>query len=178
MEIISLLLIGIGLSMDAFSLALCYGVLNITSSKQKTLSFIVGVFHFFMPLLGMIIGNVLEHFVVMDMRYIVFSIFMILGIEMISSAIKKDTSLIFLSSIGLFLFAFTVSIDSFSAGIGIKFISDNYLLCSVIFSLTSFMFTYAGLIIGGLIGSKYNGISKWGGGIILITFALGYLFGQ
>lgn len=176
MEIISLLLIGIGLSMDAFSLALCYGILDLPETKRKILSLTVGAFHFFMPLLGMFLGNVLEHYIIIDMRYIVFIIFMILGIEMISSVIKKDTNIILLNSIGMLLFSFTVSVDSFSAGVGIKFISNNYLLCSIIFSLTSMTFTYCGLIIGSIIGSKYKEASKLIGGIILVLFALNYLF--
>jgi hypothetical protein len=77
MEILSLILIGIGLSMDAFSLALCYGVLNLEKAKIRLLSLIVGSFHFFMPLFGMLLGNILEHYIMLDMRYAVFIIFMI-----------------------------------------------------------------------------------------------------
>jgi putative Mn2+ efflux pump MntP len=176
MEILSLILIGIGLSMDAFSLALCYGVLNLEKAKIRLLSLIVGSFHFFMPLFGMLFGNILEHYIMLDMRYAVFIIFMILGVEIASSALKKESNFILLNTIGLFLFAFSVSIDSFSAGIGIKFISNNYLLCSLIFSLTSFSFTYGGLVIGGLIGAKSKMISRLIGGCILILFALNYLF--
>lgn len=120
MELISLLIIGISLSMDAFSLALCYGILDIDVFKKKVLALTVGFFHFFMPLLGMKLGNIVEHYVFIDMNYAVFIIFMFLGLEMILSAIKKDTNIIFLNGVGIMLFAFTVSIDSFSAGIGIK----------------------------------------------------------
>lgn len=176
MEILSLLLVGIGLSMDAFSLALCYGVLDIEPVKRKLLALLVGIFHFFMPLLGMSFGNVIEHYIMFDMHIIVFIIFMLLGVEMVISVMKKETNVILLNFFGFFLFAFTVSIDSFSAGVGIKLISNNYLLCSTIFSLTSFIFTYAGLLLGGIIGEKYKESSKLIGGIILILFALTYLF--
>lgn len=176
MEIISLLLIGVSLSMDAFSLALCYGILDISNTKRKILSLIVGAFHFFMPLLGMLLGNVLEHYIVLDMRYMVFIIFMLLGIEMIISAIEKESKIFLLNTLGLFLFAFSVSVDSFSAGIGIKFISSNYLLCSIIFSLTSAFFTYFGLKLGEIIGAKYKNASRMVGGFILMIFALSYLF--
>jgi putative Mn2+ efflux pump MntP len=176
MEVISLLFIGVGLSMDAFSLSLCYGVLNLPKSKRILLASIVGIFHFFMPLLGMIFGNILEHFIIIDMKIVVFAIFMLLGVEMVNGTFKKEEDTILLNIIGLFLFAFTVSIDSFSAGIGIKFISNNYLLCSAIFCLTSFSFTYFGLIIGGLIGSKFRESSRFIGGFILTFFALYYLF--
>lgn len=176
MELISLLLIGVGLSMDAFSLSLCYGVLEISEMKRRLLSLIVGCFHFFMPLFGIAVGNIVERSIIMDIRYIVFIVFMLLGVEMIMSAFKKDATVILLNIVGLFLFAFAVSMDSFFAGIGIHFLSSNYLLGSIIFSIMSSVFTYTGLKLGRLIGIKYEGISKFIGGIILIAFALIYLF--
>ena len=52
MHLISVIMIAIGLSMDAFSLAILYGTLNFTKRKALTLAGFVGAFHFFMPLLG------------------------------------------------------------------------------------------------------------------------------
>jgi putative Mn2+ efflux pump MntP len=176
MNIISIFLIGIALSMDTFSLSLCYGVLQLSKRKMITLAIIVGLFHFFMPILGMFFSDIIKNLIIIDMKIIVFIIFMILGVEIIMSSIKKDASIILLNIVGMFLFAFTVSIDSFSAGIGINFISDKHLICSVIFSLTSLSFTYAGLTIGNVIGLKFKDVSKIIGGLILIVFALTYLF--
>lgn len=51
---ISVIMIAIGLSMDAFSLAILYGTLNFTKRKTLTLATCVGVFHFFMPLFEML----------------------------------------------------------------------------------------------------------------------------
>ncbi len=172
MFFIPLLWIGIGLSMDTFSLALCYGVLNLTPAKRKLLATIVGSFHFVMPLLGMVLGNIIEQYIYFDMKYVVFVIFILLGSEMIINAFKNEINVILLNIVGMFIFAFTVSIDSFSAGIGIKFISNNYIIGSVIFFITSFIFTYSGLVLGGIIGSKYKNTSKIIGGVILIIFAL------
>ena len=53
------LLVGISLSMDAFSLSLIYGTQNIGKKNEIMLTIIVGLFHFFMPLLGLNIGNFL-----------------------------------------------------------------------------------------------------------------------
>ena len=174
MEFITILLIGIGLSMDTFSLSLCYGVLGLEENKKKTLAILVGIFHFIMPLLGIFFGNLLTHFILVDMRYIVFIIFMILGFEMLYER-DKDKFLLF-NFVSMIIFAFTVSIDSFSAGIGLKYITDNTINASIVFSLTSLIFTYFGLIIGNYIGYKYSEYSKILGGIILITFALYHLF--
>jgi putative Mn2+ efflux pump MntP len=176
MEIISIFIIGVALSMDTFSLSLCYGVLELPKKKMFSLAVIVGLFHFFMPILGMAFGDIIEKVIVIDMKIIVYIIFMILGLEIIMSSINKKENLILLNIFGLLLFAFTVSIDSFSAGIGINFISDKHLLCSTIFSITSLSFTYAGLLIGNAIGAKFKDTSKIVGGIILILVAFTCLF--
>ncbi|HHT37973.1 MAG TPA: hypothetical protein GXZ95_00990 [Mollicutes bacterium] len=176
MEILSIFFIGIGLSMDALSLSLCYGVLELSKRKRIILSSTVGVFHFVMPLFGMTLGNILEKYIIIDIKIIVYIIFMLIGLEMLFDAMKKETNVYLTNFIGTILFAFVVSIDSFSAGIGIKFISNNFLQCSLIFSITSFCFTYMGLIVGRVIGSRFSEPSKFIGGIILILFSLMYLF--
>ena len=151
MDIITVFLIGISLSMDAFSLSLCYGTLNFKNNKIFLLSLIVGIYHFIMPQLGMSLGHFIEQYILIDVKYIVFIIFIVLGIEMINTVIKNKRNVILLNNFGLLLFGFSVSIDSFSAGIGVEFINDNHLLCSIVFSITSFIFTYLGLKIGSRI---------------------------
>ena len=56
-HIISIILIGIALSMDTFSLSLGIGTFNVSNKKALTLSFIVGIMHFIMPLIGTILGD-------------------------------------------------------------------------------------------------------------------------
>jgi putative Mn2+ efflux pump MntP len=176
MEILSIFLVGIGLSMDTFSLSMCYGTLNLSNHKINILSIIVGIFHFMMPLLGMTIGHLIGHYVVFDARYIIFIIFMILGLEMISNVLEKKTSKVLLSAWGFIVFGFTVSIDSFSAGIGLEFISDKHFLCAFIFSITSAVFTYIGLKLGTKLNNRFKDSSQIAGALILILFALTYLF--
>ena len=59
MEIILIFIISISLSMDAFSLSLAYGTVSMTKKETTLLSTIVGIYHFFMPIFGMLIGNFL-----------------------------------------------------------------------------------------------------------------------
>lgn len=176
MEFLPLLLIGVGLSTDAFSLALCYGSLETSEAKRKLLSLLVGSFHFFMPLFGIIIGDVIEHSITVDIKYIVFLIFMLLGVDMIISTFEPAKKPLLLNKLGLFLFALAVSIDSFLAGIGIHFISNSYILSGIIFAVISSAFTYTGMKIGGLISIKHGNLSKLLGGLILIAFAFFCLF--
>ena len=119
MELITIILIGISLSMDTFSLSLCYGTLNFTTTKIFTLSSIVGMFHFVMPGLGMAFGHLMNYFFILNIKILIFVIFFLLGLEMINNAINRNKKIIFLNKIGMIIFGFTVSIDSFLAGIGL-----------------------------------------------------------
>ena len=65
------LLIAISLSMDAFSLSLVYGTLNIDKKNKIILSFIVGIYHFLMPLLGLSIGSFVAKYLVFNLKYLV-----------------------------------------------------------------------------------------------------------
>ena len=76
----------------------------------------------------------------------------------------------------MILFAFTVSIDSFSIGIGINAISNNIILCSSVFSLVSAIITYIGLRLGKRLNLMIGYTSNIIGSIILIGLGFFYLF--
>ena len=59
----TILLIGISLSMDAFSLALIYGMQGIQAKSKINLSLIVGIYHFIMPLIGLSFGTILDNII-------------------------------------------------------------------------------------------------------------------
>ena len=63
------ILLSISLSMDAFSLSLCFGTLNLSYKKIFTFSLIVGIFHFMMPLLGMNLGDIMLKYILIDPKY-------------------------------------------------------------------------------------------------------------
>ena len=83
------IIIAISLSMDAFSLALAYGTLNINKKDIYKLSLVVGIYHFIMPLLGLFLGNIILKYV-SNPDIIVFLILFIIGIEMIYETFKEE----------------------------------------------------------------------------------------
>ena len=121
------LIIGISLSMDAFSLALIYGTQSISKRDKIILSIIVGIYHFVMPLLGVFLGNVILKYLVINLSIVVSIIFLFIGIEMIISSIKDDSHDFVVSIFGFLIFGLSVSIDSFTTGIGLNVINNNYL---------------------------------------------------
>lgn len=170
------LLVGISLSMDAFSLALVYGMQKITSKDKIILAIIVGSYHFFMPLIGLKIGNYITSYVFLDLDILVAVIFGVIGIEMIISSIKEKEEKIFLNILGFLIFGLSVSIDSLTTGIGLNVINNNYLQVAAIFAIVSAVFTYIGLILGNKLNDKIGKYSTILGGIILIILGIYYLF--
>lgn len=164
--------IAFSLSLDAFSLALAYGTLNIKKKKIFLTALITGIFHFLMPLLGNIIGNKVLAFIRADL--IAFVLLSLIGINMMRSDKKDDVKELSLAAI--IVFAFSVSLDAFSAGIGLSGVTDNVLLAVIIFAIFSFGCTALGLLLGKKIGQKLGDIATKIGGCILILVGIICLF--
>ncbi len=175
MSFLIVLVIAVSLSMDAFSLSLAYGTLDLSKSNINKLSIIVGIYHFFMPLIGLFIGNAILQFFPIKPNTIVTIVLVFIGIQMVIETFKNEDNLKMMSFAELLLFGLAVSIDSFSVGIGLNAINDNFLLCSFTFSICSFIFTYLGLLLGKKISSLIGKASTLVGGIVLIIIGLVYI---
>lgn len=165
-------MVAISLSMDAFSLALIYGTYGVSKRNEILLSVIVGVFHFFMPLFGLLFGNVLIRYFTFDLEFVVGIIFLIIGIEMIVSTGKDEDVNMLVSIFGFLLFGLSVSIDSFTTGIGLSVISDNYIAVAIMFMIVSGIFTYIGLKFGNRFNDKWGKYATIGGGILLCMLGI------
>ena len=169
LKIITIFLIAVSLSMDAFSLALIYGTQGITKKHKILLSLIVGIYHFIMPLIGVAIGTVIT-------KKIVGIILSLIAIEMIISSFKEEDKKFLLTIPGYLLFGLSVSIDSLTTGIGLSLITQKYIFSSLIFAITSLSFTFFGLNIGDRLNKKYGRISTILGGIVLFVLGILYIF--
>lgn len=174
MNLLLILIIAVSLSMDAFSLSLAYGTLMISKKESYLLSLIVGVFHFFMPLIGMFVGSSIFGVIKIDADFLVFIILGFIGIQMMFQSFKEE-EIKLMKVPEFFLFAFAVSVDSFSLGIGLSNITENYVLASLVFAFSSAFFTYFGLGLGNKIRKSIGKISTIFGGLILVIIGLFYL---
>lgn len=166
-EILAIFLIAIALSMDTFSLSLGIGTTAISPKRSLLFSIIVGIMHFIMPLIGFCLGQKIVEIFMFRSNFLLGIILIYLGFSMLLEILKPSEKPKKMNIINMFLFAFGVSIDSFSTGIGLTAITTNLLLATTIFSLTSFCFTYLGLLIGKY-ASKLLGIYATIFGIILL----------
>ena len=169
------LLLGIGLSMDAFSLAIAYGTNNIKNKTIIFLSIFVGIMHFIMPN----IGGLLRSIIVFDLsKYtdiVVAIIFLILTMEMIISIKDEENTSSINTIFDILLFSVAVSLDSLMVGIALSLEKGNIILAGLIFCIVSFIFTISGLSLGNFFSKRAGKLSKIIGIIILIVISLKYL---
>ncbi|MBP3461696.1 MAG: manganese efflux pump [Bacilli bacterium] len=175
MQIITTIIIAISLSMDAFSLSIAYGTLNLNKKEISLLSIIVGIYHFIMPQIGHQIGIKILQILPLEPEIIVFLVLFLIGLQMILETIKEEKNIKKMNIKEMLIFGFAVSIDSFSVGIGLETICNNIILSSLLFSISSFLFTNIGLKLGTKINEYVGKISTLMGGIILMIIGLLYI---
>ncbi len=175
MQILIYFFLAIGLSMDAFSLALAYGTSHLQFKKIIFASICVGFFHFLMPYLGSTVGaSFIAHFP-LNTNLLVAIIFFLLALEMFLNRNETSNNLI-TNFISIIFFAFTVSIDSFTVGIALGMTNSLIFQASTIFSIVSALFTFSGLLLGKKLFERYGKKSIYIGIVILLLLSLKYLF--
>lgn len=171
----TVLLVAISLSMDTFSLSLSYGMFNLNKNIIFKTSIIVGISHFIMPIIGLIFGNFLRHFIFIKEELILGIILLIISIELIISLLNKEEIKPLKNNLDIIMFGFAVSIDSLTTGIALSAFKLQPIIIVIIFFIVSTIFTYLGLVLGSklhnLIGNKTTVI----GIIFLILLSIKYI---
>lgn len=171
-QILSIIIVAIALSMDTFSLSLSVGMFNVSRNCAFKLSFIVGIMHFLMPLIGTILGEKLVHIFELKCDLLLSIILIFIAIQMVIDILKHEEENLNLSIIGMFIFAFGVSLDSFTVGLGITALTQNIYLAMCIFAGCSFLFTYLGIIIGKYANKLIGVYANIIGAIILFILGI------
>ncbi|MBQ3109151.1 MAG: manganese efflux pump, partial [Clostridia bacterium] len=128
MGFIELLLIAVGLSMDAFAVALCRG-LNMRKINYRhavIVALFFGGFQALMPLIGFLVGTQFEQYIVSVDHWIVFALLLFIGGKMIYEALKgeeeDDANCDQLNLRQLFIMAIATSVDALAVGISFAFL--------------------------------------------------------
>ena len=179
MSIWEVLIIAVGLSMDAFAVALCKGLsmkkLNIKYGIIIALFF--GVFQALMPLIGWFVSSRFEKYIKAYDHWIAFALLLIIGVKMIIDAIKEsrhpDEEPAFRFKIGeLFVLAVATSIDALAVGITFGLLEINIWSSISIIGCVTFVLSLIGVIIGNFFGSRFRTKAEIAGGIILILLGV------
>lgn len=180
MSTLELLIIAIGLSMDAFAVAVCKGLSmgkNHSQTKQSISicqSAIVGgwfgLFQAFMPFMGFLLGVRFERQIAVFDHWIAFLLLGLIGAEMLRSGLsgeteKTDSSLSFKSMLPL---AVATSIDALAVGVTLAFLQVSILPAVTMIGTVTFILSMIGAKAGSLFGVRYKSRAEIAGGIILI----------
>ena len=178
MSFLELLLIAVGLSMDAFSVSICKGLTTKKFSWRMAMicALWFGGFQVLMPVIGYFLGAQFEDFIDSYAHWIAFGLLFLVGANMIREAVwddkeeeEKSNSLDFKT---MFLLAIATSIDALAVGVSFAFIQVKLWSSVLIIGLTTFVFSVLGVKIGNVFGSKYEKSAGIIGGIILILIGL------
>ena len=178
MNLLELLLIAVGLSMDAFSVSICKGLTTRKFSLRMALTcgLWFGFFQVVMPIIGYFLGEQFEGFVDAYAHWIAFGLLILIGANMIREAVwgekeegESSNSLDFKT---MFLLAIATSLDALAVGVSFACIQVNIWLAVIIIGVTTFIFSVLGVKIGNVFGSKYEKSAGIFGGIILILIGL------
>lgn len=173
MSFSELLLIAIGLSMDAFAVAVCKGL---SVGKTKVRHYIItglwfGGFQALMPFLGYLLGTTFEKYIVAFDHWIAFILLSVIGINMIKEGFSKeenetDASFSFKN---MLLLAIATSIDALAVGVTFALLPDVNIFHAIsLIGMTTFILSAIGIKIGSVFGMKYKSAAEITGGIILI----------
>lgn len=172
MGILELILIAIGLGMDAFAVSICKGISMSKMNWKKAIiiGLYFGIFQALMPVIGFTLGKAFENLVTSIDHWIAFGLLLIIGIKMIIDAFKEDNVSVN-DSVNwkvMIILAIATSIDALAVGITFAFLQVNLLLAVSIIGIITFILCVIGTKIGNNFGNKFENKAEILGGIVLI----------
>lgn len=178
MNFLELLLIAVGLSMDAFSVSVCKGLTTKRFSWRMALicGLWFGLFQALMPVIGYYLGVQFQGLIETFDHWIAFGLLFLIGANMIREAVwgKKeegeDSGALDFKT--MLLLAIATSIDALAAGVSFACIQVKIWSSVLIIGITTFLFSVLGVKIGNVFGSKFEKSATIVGGIILIVIGL------
>lgn len=176
MGISELLLIGIGLSMDAFAVSIGKGLStkSLTSRHYLSVGVWFGGFQALMPIVGFLLGVSFASLVESFDHWIAFVLLGVIGSNMIRESLKGDECEIHpdFSARAMFMLAIATSIDALAVGVSFAFLQIDILPAASIIGVTTFILSMIGLRIGNIFGCRFKSKAEFVGGIVLIIIGI------
>ena len=160
MGFFELFLIGIGLSMDAFAVAICKGLGMERINKRDTLllALFFGGFQALMPLMGYLLGSRFASYIERWDHWIAFVLLAFIGSSMIRESREQEEE--------------EIEHGGSIRGISFAFLQVRIVAAITLIGCTTFVLTLAGVWVGNLFGSRYKSRAELTGGIILILIGV------
>ena len=177
MDILELLLIAAGLSMDAFAVSICKGL---SVQRLKPRHYLLtgawfGGFQALMPSIGFLLGSAFDQYISAFDHWIAFVLLAFIGGNMVRESLSGDEEC-HDDSFGLrtmFLLAVATSIDALAVGVTFALLLDVHILSAVsLIGAATFLLSALGLKVGNVFGLRYKARAELAGGVILILMGL------
>jgi len=177
MDMITILLIAIGLAMDALAVSITSG-LTINDLKLRnalTIALFFGAFQAFMPILGWL-GGVSARAIITDIdHWVAFGLLCLIGGKMIYESTRlgsNEKEMAPLDLHVLFLLAIATSIDALAVGISFAFLKMAIIIPAIIIGVTTFSLSFLGVFVGNISGHFFESKIEIIGGLILIGIGI------
>ena len=181
MTLLEIFLIGIGLSMDAFAVAICKGLAMPNKVDKKgalLIALYFGVFQAVMPTLGWLLGSQFARYVTQMAPWIAFVLLAWIGGSMIRESLSKEereeeeTGSV--SHKELLVLAVATSIDALAVGVTFSMLelAVSIVVAVILIGCTTFVISLAGVYVGNVFGAKYKSKAEFVGGAILILIGV------
>ena len=177
MHFIELIIIAVGVSMDAFAVSICKGlsVQKMRPVHVMKAALWFGGFQALMPLIGYFLGYSFADFVTSVDHWISFVLLGIIGGNMIKESLQKDEEIKAdpdFSFKTMLAMAVATSIDALAVGVSLAFLKVNIWEAVTIIGLTTALFSGAGVAVGNFFGARWKSKSEFVGGFILVAIGL------
>ena len=179
MGIGELLLLAVGVSMDAFAVSICKGLAVRKASLREmgTCGVWFGGFQALMPLIGFFLGSLFAEAIQAFDHWIAFILLLLIGVNMLREAFGKDEECdctqADLSVKTMFVMAVATSIDALAVGISLAMAGSVRIdLAVVLIGVVTFVMSCVGVKIGSIFGSRFEKKAQAAGGIILILLGV------
>lgn len=179
MSLLELFIVAVGLSMDAFAVSICKG-LSLRTFRIKNALVVgafFGVFQALMPLIGYFIAGLFADKINAFDHWIAFGLLVFIGVRMIKESFDdaccedEDPAVALRWSLMLTL-AIATSIDALAVGVTFAFLSVNIWVSAFIIGITTFLFSFVGVKIGSVFGTRFKSKAEFAGGLILILIGI------
>lgn len=173
MHPLSILLLGLAMSTDAFAAAVGKGAAMASPRWSDALrtGLIFGVVEAITPVIGWLLGSVAEQFIEDWDHWVAFALLLGLGLHMIFKALRDDDAAEAPVRNGFWAVALAglaTSIDAMAVGVGLAFIEVNILLVAAVIGLCTFVMVTLGVMAGRALGALIGKRAEIAGGVILI----------
>lgn len=182
MGIVELFMIGVGLSMDAFAVAICkgLGMGRINWRHAAAIALFFGGFQALMPLVGWALGTQFADLITPVDHWIAFALLAIIGGKMLYEALRgDDDEAADASAEGerldvkeLVMLAVATSIDALAVGITFAFLGVNIVEACALIGVTTFVLSFVGVAVGNQFGARFEKPATIVGGIVLILIGV------